>query len=104
MQNIILGRSGKRFTLSYTPDWVGDGSLGRGSSNSIYYFNSEEARHLFIAFTQQLEYAGKTISKLDSELRYLKTVKGANANLREVRALRKKNSHENKQRSISRTT
>jgi len=44
-----------------------------------------EGRSYFLMYEQAMEEASATISGLQAELRELKTIKGANRNLREVR-------------------
>ena len=78
----ILSESDGWFFLSYTdvhPSW--DDSLGRGSSQCQAKFATSTERFYFIEFDK----LSNEVGRLESELRWLKTVKGANRNLREVR-------------------
>jgi hypothetical protein len=68
---------------------IDGGSLGLGTGMEITAFGSEEARQIYIIYMEWREQASASIARLSSELQYLKTVKGANENLRKVRAERK---------------
>lgn len=78
----ILSESDGWFFLSYAdvhPSW--DDSLGRGSAQCHTRFQTAAERSYFV----QIDHLNNEINRMASELRYLKTVKGANRNLREVR-------------------
>lgn len=57
-------------------------SLGRGSADQTHRFATESERSMWI----QIQEMTRTINRLAGEISFLKTVKGANLNLRVVRA------------------
>lgn len=59
---------------------------GRGGGEHSAYFKTDEGRTYFIQMEELRERCNKIIGTLQSELIYLKTVRGANKNLRDVRA------------------
>lgn len=75
-----LYRTGGAFSMNQ-----GEGDFGRGSSDESTRFQTAAERSGYI----QIEYMRGIIGRLESEIQYLKTVRGANRNLREVRAKRK---------------
>jgi hypothetical protein len=90
MTNIYEYDNGNYFYLSYMPAYNYDGDLGLGGNTMIVRFQSAEGR---MYYKQSIEYQEKykqIISQLESELAYLKTTKGANENLRRVRAANRK--------------
>lgn len=90
MINIFRWEDNGRFGLSFTPAHNYDGDLGRGESTSNYYFTCLEAREIFVNMTQIEEILRQRLSIAEGKLEYLKTVKGANENLRNVRKANRK--------------
>ncbi len=78
-----------KFLLSYYPAQIRDGSIGRGSAITHAVFNTEQEREMFVSYSAQIEHLEQLAADLRSEIRYLKTVPGANQNLRDVCAARK---------------
>ncbi len=87
MRNVFKYEESGMFLLSWMPEceWFND-DLGRGSAVREARFFTEEGRTYFMQAEQGREIMGAKISQLESDIRFLKTVRGANQNLREVRA------------------
>lgn len=91
MQNIRKWESDGYYYVSYTPDTISGDDLGRASGEYAVRLLTDEGRTYYLQSVNWQEKLNRVINELESELRYLKTVKGANANLREVRKNRKSN-------------
>lgn len=89
MTSIILNQEKNLYYLSYIPAPNFDGDLGIGGGHVTMKFHTEYERSQFIGFTKQLEECNRIIANLHSELQFIKTIKGANQNLREVRKKKK---------------
>jgi hypothetical protein len=86
MQDIHLSEEDGWFFLSYTSvPSLHDGDLGRGGAGCVARFQTSAERSHYIEIDRMRE----VIGSLNSEIRWLKTVKGANKNLREARAAAK---------------
>ena len=86
MTNVHKFESNGRFGLSWMPDrQMFNDDLGRGGAQTEAFFMTGEGRTYFIHAEELRERTSATIGRLEAELRFLKTVKGANRNLREVR-------------------
>lgn len=87
MTGIVKFEDNGRFGLAWMPDMsVFNDDLGRGGGVQQAVFLTDEGRGYFIQMEQLRERCEETIGRLESELRSLKTIRGANKNLREVRA------------------
>lgn len=64
--------------------------LGRGESKQIWGFKTEEAARLFASLRPQEDRLRYDLYLAQCEIRELKTIRGANRNLREVRAAHRK--------------
>ncbi len=88
MSKWLLSESGGRFIASSIGGCVtfdGDGDLGRGTSPQQVMFATNQERAFFI----QIDEMKQDLAGLHSQLGYVRTVRGANQNLREVRAERR---------------
>lgn len=90
MTNIQKWESDGYFGLSFQPDFIPSDDLGRGSNEMTLRFSTKEGRNYYISLNSQIEQLNKLCVIQESELRYLKTVKGANKNLRDVRLSNKR--------------
>lgn len=86
MRDVTWFKSGDRFGLGYrTVHDFGDGSIGTGSAQVCEAYNTETER-MQGCQVRELKWE---VKQLNSELAYLKTTRGANENLRRVRAARR---------------
>lgn len=76
-----------RFGVSYRPGThTFNDDLGRGGCEIRTYFKTEEGREYYIQMEELRDQCNAVIGRLESDLRYVRTIRGANQNLREVRA------------------
>lgn len=85
MTSIQKWESDGFFLLSYMPEYIPSDDLGRGEALISLRFLTEEGRSYYISLNSSIEKLNKICESQESELRYLKTIKGANKNLKEVR-------------------
>lgn len=66
---------------SFEP-YPGNGDLGRSAAEQYHRFATAQERSMFV----QIHAMKRELAKLQGQLGYVRTVRGANQNLREVRA------------------
>lgn len=85
MTNIQTYEENGFFILHYDKSYRFSDDLGIGSSTVSMRFETQEARSLFISLNKQIERLNQLCDSQSGELRHLKSIKGANANLRKAR-------------------